>query len=341
MAKKDLFDDSVMSFGEHLEALRSHLIKALIGLTLAILVALYYSRGVMLEIQRPVTEALRKYYSPEEEKTPTLLDKITQYLPWPTSTKTTDTPKPPPDTITIDVDLVALAQALHELNPAYPAPAADAPAKTFPLAIPREKLPGGKPQTTPTATTLTPEEAFMVYMKVAVITGLVFASPWVFYQLWLFVAAGLYPHERRYVYIYLPMSLGLFFAGVFLCFYGVIPFVLDFLFGFNKWLNLKPEIRITEWVSFAALLPIMFGVSFQLPLVMLFLEKINVFRAQDYREKRRISILVIAVVSMVLTPSDPVSMLLMMCPLIVLYEFGILLCGSGQPQSPFEGAATT
>jgi sec-independent protein translocase protein TatC len=70
----------------------------------------------------------------------------------------------------------------------------------------------------------------------------------------------------------------------------------------------------------------MFGISFQLPMIMLFLERISVFNVTDYREKRRMAILVIAFLSMIMTPADPMSMLMMMFPLVLLYEFGIGLC---------------
>ena len=86
---------------------------------------------------------------------------------------------------------------------------------------------------TTAAVRLNVQESFISYMRVAFISGLVLSSPWIFFQLWLFVAAGLYPHEQKYVYTFLPMSIGLFFTGAVFCFYGVFPTVLDFLFGFN------------------------------------------------------------------------------------------------------------
>jgi sec-independent protein translocase protein TatC len=175
--------------------------------------------------------------------------------------------------------------------------------------------------------TLNVQEAFMTYIKVSLISGLVLSSPWIFYQLWLFVAAGLYPHERKYVYTYLPMSIGLFLGGVFFCFYGVFPTVLDFLLGFNQRLQITAQIRISEWINFAVMMPLLFGVSFQLPLVMLFLQKISIFQVADYRSKRRLAILAIAFLAMILTPTpDPMSMLLMMAPMLLLYELGIVLC---------------
>ncbi|MEQ9066602.1 MAG: twin-arginine translocase subunit TatC, partial [Gimesia chilikensis] len=108
--------------------------------------------------------------------------------------------------------------------------------------------------------TLAVQEAFTtIYLKVSFVAGLVLASPWVIYQIWLFVAAGLYPHERKYVYIYLPISIFLFLGGALFCFYAVFPFVLNFLLGFNKLLGVNPQIRLSEWISFAITLPLMFG----------------------------------------------------------------------------------
>ena len=153
--------------------------------------------------------------------------------------------------------------------------------------------------------------------------------------MWLFVAAGLYPHERRYVYIYFPFSLGLFVGGALFCFYFVFPFILNFLLGYNKVLGVQPQIRLSDWVSFALMLPIMFGLSFQLPLVMMFLERIGIFEVQVYRDKRRFAVLVIAFLAMILTPAEPVSMMMMMCPMIALYELGILLCQYRIQNRPF------
>ena len=186
--------------------------------------------------------------------------------------------------------------------------------------------------------TLNVQEAFMTYLKVALIGGIVLTSPWIFYQIWQFVAAGLYPNEQRYVYVFLPFSLVLFLSGITFCFYLVFPFVLSFLLGFNDWLGVTPQIRLSEWISFAVLMPLLFGVSFQLPLVMLFLERLSIFDAKIYREKRRIAILVIAIASMMLTPADPASMILMMIPLVLLYELGIWLCQYIAQRNPFQPA---
>ncbi|MFM7925183.1 MAG: twin-arginine translocase subunit TatC, partial [Planctomycetaceae bacterium] len=188
-------------------------------------------------------------------------------------------------------------------------------------------------------TTFKVEEGFMAYMKVCFFSGLIIAAPWVFYQIWLFVAAGLYPHERRYVYVYLPLSVLLFTLGAMAGYFYAFPLMLDFLIGFNQWLGVTVQPRLSEYISMAMLMPLLFGVSFQLPLVMVFLERIGVCSVQTYKENWRIAVLAISIASMLLTASpDPWSMLLMMFPLLFLYVLGIYLCQFriGGPASPIR-----
>jgi sec-independent protein translocase protein TatC len=168
-------------------------------------------------------------------------------------------------------------------------------------------------------------EAFMVYMKVCMVCGIVVGSPWIFYQLWAFVGAGLYPQEKRYIHVYLPFSLMLFLAGVFMCEFLVIPKAIKGLLWFNEWLGLEPDLRLNEWLGFALLLPLVFGLSFQTPLVMLFLAKIGVFDADSFRRKRRMAWFAMAIFAAVITPIDALSMILLWVPMCALYELGIWL----------------
>ena len=183
------------------------------------------------------------------------------------------------------------------------------------------------------------EESFMVWLKAALIAGIVIASPWIFYQIWTFVAAGLYPHERRYIHLYLPISLILFLAGILLAYFGVFKPVLMFLFTFNASMGIDPQPRIGEWLTFVMILPLGFGIAFQLPLVMLFMNRIGLFSIEAYLSKWRIAVLVIFVIAMLLTPADPISMLMLAAPLTLLYFGGILLC-KWMPRSrnPFQEA---
>ncbi len=173
---------------------------------------------------------------------------------------------------------------------------------------------------------LTAPEVFMIWVKAGIITGLFIASPWVFYQIWSFVAVGLYKHEQRYVYIYMPFSLILFFSGAALSFFFVFKPVLSFLFEFNAGMGIDPQPRIGDWLSFVMFLPLGFGIAFQLPLVMLMLNRIGLFEVSVYTAKWRGAVLVIFVLSMFLTPADPISLIMLAIPLTFLYFIGIGLC---------------
>jgi len=173
---------------------------------------------------------------------------------------------------------------------------------------------------------LQPHEPFLIWMKAGIFAGLVISSPWVFYQIWSFVAAGLYRHEKRLVQWYLPISILLFLAGVAIAFFLVLEPVLTFLFGFNASLGITPQPRLGDWLGFVLFLPLGFGLAFQLPIVMLFLNRIGLVSVQAYLDKWRVAVLLIAFASMILTPADPVSMLLMLVPLVVLYFGGIAMC---------------
>ena len=169
-------------------------------------------------------------------------------------------------------------------------------------------------------------ETFMIWLKAGIVTGLVFASPWVFFQIWSFVAAGLYPTEQRYVYFFLPISLTLFFSGVFLAFFFVFEPVLDFLFSFNARMGISPQPRINDWLSFVMFLPLGFGIAFQLPLVMLFINRIELVSVEAFTSSWRVAVVAIFGLSMLLTPADPVSMIMLAIPLTGLYFLGIFLC---------------
>ncbi len=330
---RDLFDDTTMTFGEHLEALRVHLWKAIIGLALGVLVMLCLGNHVVDFVRKPIDDALQRHSRGES-----VVDDVEGFDPIGSfrqifrgdeTTQAAEDKGEPDGTIVVSIDQRDLAAALMKVTPDLeldPDSLESVPIR-LPIQAP-EFIDYQKTYERVTRpVTFNVQEAFMTYMKVSFVAGLVLASPWVFYQIWLFVAAGLYAHERHYVYVFLPLSLGFFLVGGAFCFFLVFPFVLDFLLSFNAWLGVTPQIRLSEWISFALMLPVMFGISFQLPLVMMFLERIGVFDQEAYRERRRLAILVIAFLSMMLTPADPTSMLLMMFPLIFLYELGILMCG--------------
>lgn len=355
---KDLFDDTTMTFGEHLEELRVRLWRAIVGLTLVTGITMYFGDQVMAIVRKPIEDALRARgarLSAEDTKPFDATKTWNDFWDW-VSGKSKPAPETPPETITdpksviVQIKPFDLLTALHEASPErFPAPepkpvpeakeaSTDAPEKSVSLKLTSPEIAEWRraAEQDMRPIVLTVQEGFMTWLKVSFVAGLVLSSPWVFYQLWLFVAAGLYPHERKYIHIYLPMSTGLFLGGAAFCFYCVFPFVLGFLLQFSDDLHLQTQIRIADWIDFAIMLPVMFGISFQLPLVMLFLERLSIFEIKDYQEKRRIAIFVITVISMILTPAEPYSMLMMMLPMILLYEVGIIICRWFPKPKPFD-----
>jgi sec-independent protein translocase protein TatC len=175
-------------------------------------------------------------------------------------------------------------------------------------------------------TALSATEAFVVWMMISLVLGIIIASPMILYELWSFVAAGLYPHEKRYVYYLLPASIGLFFAGVFMCQFFVMPAALEALFSFNSWLEIDPDLRLKEWLGFAIMMPLITGICFQTPLVMLFLGKVGIFTAADFWSKWRIAVFILMIFAAVVSPSvDAVSLFILWVPMCGLYFLGIFL----------------
>ena len=176
-------------------------------------------------------------------------------------------------------------------------------------------------------TTLSVQEGFVVYFKVSILCGIVLGSPFILYQFWAFVGAGLYPHEKRYVYLFFGPSLFLFVAGVLLCQFVVLPGAVKALLKFNEMLGFDPDIRLNEWLSLAIILPLVFGVSFQTPLVMVFLNRIGMFTAKDYLAKWRYACFILAVFAALITPTpDVVTMMYLFGPMFGLYMLGIVIC---------------
>lgn len=354
-SQKDLFDDSTMSFGEHLEELRIRLWKGLIGLALGVVLTLFFGNHILAFIRQPIDNALQsrgisEYKEKEGEiklEDRNWKDYFTEFFGSGEKTEEEEverkkalgeTDKQIAQGILVELNARDLARELHDAYPeSYTSPPADDERKIR-ITLWAEEFAQFKKarEMGLQPITLTVQEAFLTYIKVSVVSGLVLSAPWLFYQIWMFVAAGLYPHEKKYVYVFLPISTILFLTGAFFCFFAVFPFVLQFLLSFNEWLDTAPQIRLSEWISFAIMLPVMFGLSFQLPLVMLFLERITVFEVKTYQEQRRMAILVIAILSMLLTPSDPMSMMLMMVPLCLLYELGIIMCRMMESKQPFK-----
>ncbi len=189
------------------------------------------------------------------------------------------------------------------------------------LQRPYDELVPGRP-----LVVLAPADAFVGYMKVSLVAGLVLSSPWVFYQLWMFVSAGLYAREKRYVRVAVPVSTGLFIAGALFFFYGVAPISLQFFLKFGEIIGVAPSWTFQKYVSFITMLMLVFGLGFQTPVVIFVLNRTGLVSVGALSKARRYVFLGMFVVAAVATPPDVISQITLGLPLYLLYELGILLC---------------
>ncbi|MHC4214002.1 MAG: twin-arginine translocase subunit TatC [Planctomycetota bacterium] len=172
---------------------------------------------------------------------------------------------------------------------------------------------------------LAPADGFVTYMKIALIAGLMISCPWVFYHLWMFVAAGLYEKERRYVRMAVPFSAGLFIGGACFFIFIVAPLTLGFLVKFNDWLGFDSSFTFQKYVSFVATLTLVFGIAFQTPIAIFFLTKTGLVSIKGLRNSRPYVVLGVFVVAAMATPPDPTSQVMLAIPLYLLFELGIIL----------------
>jgi len=167
-------------------------------------------------------------------------------------------------------------------------------------------------------------EMFFAYLKTALVAGILASAPIIFYQIYMFVAPGLYRNEKRLVVPFVIASTLLFVGGSLFGYFVVFPFGFRFFLGFaNAYIQALPSVK--EYFSFAIKLLFAFGVVFELPVVAFFLGKMGILTPEFMRRKRKYAILLTFAMGAILTPPDVVTQCMMAVPLIVLYEISILV----------------
>ncbi len=169
-----------------------------------------------------------------------------------------------------------------------------------------------------------PAEAFFTYLKVAFLAGVIAASPVIFYQLWRFIAPGLYKRERKAVWPFVAISSVLFIVGAVFCYMVVFPYAFTFFMSFASD-DIVPMLSLKQYLSFSATLLFAFGAVFEMPLVLVFLGRLGVVSSRALRKQRKFAILIIFCAAAFFTPPDVISQLAMAGPLLVLYEISIWL----------------
>ncbi|MEA3367823.1 MAG: twin-arginine translocase subunit TatC, partial [Planctomycetota bacterium] len=301
-------EDVEMSFGEHLDELRRRVIYALLGLVVAAIFCGVNYEFLLSALMRPYKRAYEtlissklKAEAPDEE--PGTGDEH-QPLEMPE-----DSPLAPV-LRAIDQRLADLKRRLDAIAPEPEAgPEASEDSIAYAQRFPTPRVIQGGPLT-----------GYVTAILLCVICGIILGSPWILYQIWAFVGVGLYAHERRYVNIYGPFSFVLFISGTATFYFVMLPVALGALMAPTSGIMvdgtpiIDPSLFLNDYFKFVAMMTLIFGVVFQTPLVVMFIAWTGIVPLGTLVRKQRIVILVLAVASAVLTPSDPVTMVMMAIP---------------------------
>lgn len=181
---------------------------------------------------------------------------------------------------------------------------------------------------------LGPQEPLLIRMKISFVLGIALASPVIFHQIWIFIAPGLYAHEKKYALPSIFSAVFLFIAGGAFALY-MIPLSLRILENFGSGL-VDFKYTLDRFVSFVSGFVLAFGLVFQTPLVLFFLAKIGIVNYQFLARHRKYAIIIILIVGAILTPADVVSQLILSVPLYLLFELSLILIRftrSGRPEN--------
>lgn len=167
-------------------------------------------------------------------------------------------------------------------------------------------------------------EGIFTKFKISIIAGTILASPIIIWQIWRFIVPALYPHEKRYLAILVPVSVFLFIGGVLFAYFTVFPLAVFVLIQLAS--EFEPMLTISKYLSFTLAFLIPFGLVFELPLVVYFLTSIGVITPEWLLRNRKYAIVITVILAAVLTPGpDPISQMIMAAPMVILYEAGILV----------------
>lgn len=176
-----------------------------------------------------------------------------------------------------------------------------------------------------------PMDKFLAHLKLSILSGVILTTPLWLYQVWKFIAPGLYQHERKYAITFVTFGSFLFLLGVSFVYFIVYPLAFDFLMNFGGSTD-QPMITIKDYLSFFMTTTLVFGAAFEMPLILTVLGMVGIIDAKFLKEKRRYAIVILAALSAVFTPPDMISMILMLIPMLGLYEISVVLVGMFGPK---------
>ena len=169
-----------------------------------------------------------------------------------------------------------------------------------------------------------PIEAFITSIKVALLSGIIVSSPWVLWNIWKFIAPGLFTRERNLILPVLSASILLFIGGAAFCYFAVLPYGITFLANYTLG-EIAPNWRQGDYASFILRVMVAFGLTFELPVVSYALTKLGVVNAKILWSFSRYALVLIFILAAFLTPPDPVTQVLLAIPLLIIYGISILI----------------
>ena len=309
--KPDDHIDTTMSLGDHIEELRARLILAILGLLTGSVVCLFFGGTIIRFIEGPYNIAIREHVTNSEQKIAktdsidfvgAVLSNIRQALD-------SDPNAPAVDPNVINFVNKVYAQTLEEWtsDANSTSPGVDDMSSTQRLIV------------------LAPADPFVGFMKISLISGLIISSPWVFYQLWMFVAVGLYEKERRYIQVAVPFSALLFVTGALFFLFLIAPLSLKFFLMFGDLIGVSSNWTFQKYISFVTMLMLVFGLGFQTPIAIFVLNRTGLVSIKTLKSSRKYVFIGVFAVAAIATPPDVISQITLAFPLYVLFELGILM----------------
>lgn len=292
-----------MSFGDHLDELRGRLIKALLAIVVAVVAILPFKEGVQSIIIEPYRVQWRIGF----------LEHVASFEAQAAAAKAAG--------VSLDEDIERCLLFIHKHQDA--------------ILAGEKKLSHLFPWNTgyhvPYSLFATDGLGdIMSFMWASLVFALVVASPVVIWQVWAFLAAGLYPHERKIFYRYFPFMVALMAAGVSFGYGVVLPYSLGFLIKLMDPTMVNAIFNVGQFLTLELMLTGAMGLVFQLPLVMVALQRTGLVSHAAFLKNWRMTIMIIFIVAAVVTPPEPVSMILMATPMLVLYCLGLVLTRFGR-----------
>jgi len=331
-----------MSLGDHLEELRARMILAILGLFVGMVVCLFFGKSLIRIMSRPFEKKIEKLKESrlveirDKQKALGIADEAQAVI-------VTYDPENGYATYTSFAAIGSLIEALQQ----------DRQAQADPNSPPSDDYRPDAEDVVKEAAVIAhhPTEGFIVYTTVArlnrllsewtesgaiiessgagvvcMLFGLLLSSPWVIWQIWAFVSAGLYRKEKRYVHVVSPISATLFITGALFFMLVIAPLVMGFLIQFDAAMGVRSFWSLQKYINMVFALTVVFGVAFQMPIIIVFAERLGLVTVDTLAANRKFVILGLVIVAAMATPPDVISQISLAIPLYALYEASIVFC---------------